>query len=294
MTECADCGMMKVSNDCLECRKAEALLVMANLLAVNDLDPAPETGDSGNVVSESKEMPDAYQSISDSPDARSVSDLLSVPTDSSLIASYLRRHMIKYKIKEDLFKHADQQISFKVPPSEVKKAKQAIDLFDDIANIHIVKFNDHIDLLYQPFTDYKGVKPEQAVDASMHFKIFIDTTKSRLTDLKNKLIKALDILEDFSSDSNIASMLNSMSDTINNTDKQINLLENVIEELNTEDFQENIIKVLEAIKKEVLQLKQLIVESVIDYIRTHILQQDWTTEIKEEVVEEKGEQNNDN
>ncbi len=277
---CKSCGMLK-NNTCKECRIMDGILKLSNVIDA-DIDTATAT-------SESREEPSAYQGIADDPEVRDVSSMFCVP-ENTTVASKFRQHIIEYKLKEDLFKKADNQLSFKVPEGEKKVALQAVRLFENLVDGQMKDFSQHIDLMYQPFTDYQGIQPEQALDASVHFSIFDKMMQNKLTTLKSKLLKAMDLLEEFESDHEIETMLSALNSSIATLDKQVARFETVLDDLNTKDFQQNSIRSMDVIKKELAQLKQLIVETVVDYIRTHILDEDWTTSIREEVITEKQEQ----
>jgi len=284
---CNDCGLLKSSDICSSCMVVEGLFKLAGLLETeieDETEGEKAVLKSKNIVDESKE--NVFER-----EPQQVSSIYSVPETDVTVSHYFRRHLIKYMNNELKYKKADEQITFKIPVAEKEYARKALNEFDKISSETLKTFVEHLDRMYQPFTDYKGITPEQSMDASMHFNIFSKYLQDNLIDLKKSVYNSLEYLKRFDSASEVISMLNSIDDTIRNIDKLVQILREVLEELNTKDFQTNAVAAMDSIKKECAQLKQLISETITQYIRDHILGEDWTSEIKEEIHEDQKEQN---
>jgi len=257
-----------------------------------DLNKLKKANDS--IAEQSREEPSCYHSIDEAGDNRIVSDLFNVPEQSvdTATASYFRQSIIKYLMKKEFMKQAIDQdrITFKVPDREKKKGKLAIDEIDNLVENKIRMFIDHLDLMYEPFNEHKGITPDQAGDAAIHIDNFASVVEENLTKIKRKVYTIMKALEVFDSDTTIYSMLNSINDSINLIDNSVNSFVDILHKKESPDFQTNVIKAIEIIKKEVAQLKQLTLETIKDYLRDNIILENWTTEIEEEIVEEEQEQ----
>jgi hypothetical protein len=271
---CESCGMLIYKDKCLTCKGIEANL----------------KDKYANIVDNSREDPNTYQNIDEDTETREVSDMLNVPENITdvAIASYFRKNIIKYLMKKAV---DNDRITFKVPNREKKKAKIILDEINSLSEKIIRSFIDHLDLMYEPFSQYKGITPEQASDASVHLDNFASVVEENLTKIKKKVYKVMKYLEDFDSDTSIYSMLNSLDDSTKNISTSVNNFVDVLSNKKESiDFQDNATKSIEIIKKETSQLKRLIDETISDYIKENILLEDWTTEIKEDIVEEEEEQ----
>lgn len=275
---CESCGMLK-ENICKFCEKMTKDIKKLS---------------GNNIVENSKEEPECYHAIDDAGDNRVVSDLLNVPERiDNFASSYFRQSIIKYLLKKQLQKDAIYQnrVTFKVPMREKKKAKLALNELNELAEKTLTSFIDHLDLMYEPFTEYSGITPEQASEATIHINNFASVVEENLTKVKKSLYKVMKLLEEFDSDTKIYSMLNSLDDSINMIDLSVTSFSDILlNKKESTDFQENAIKAIEIVKKEIAQLKQLITESITSYIKDNVIMENWTTEIEEEIKEEEKEQ----
>jgi len=114
--------------------------------------------------------------------------------------------------------------------------------------------------------------------------------EENLTKIKKRVFVVMETLKEFDSDTTIYSMLNSLDDSINKIDSSVSSFVDILDKKDSVDFQENAIKSIEIIKKEVAQLKQLCDESIVQYLKDNIILEDWTTEIEKEIAEEEEEQ----
>jgi len=114
---CESCGMLKENKLCKTCEY------------VGDVLGKLKTGET--IVDQSRESPSDYQGMDETGDNRIVSDLFNVPeqdVDTVSVTSYFRQNIIKYLMKKELLKQADDQdrITFKVPEREKKRARMAL------------------------------------------------------------------------------------------------------------------------------------------------------------------------
>jgi len=278
---CESCGMLKNNNICKTCEYVGETLIK---LKANK-----------TIVDESRESPMNYQGIDEAGDNRVVSDALNVPeqkVDTVSIASYFRQNIIKYLMKKELLKQAVDQdrITFKVPAKEKKKAKIALTELESLTTESLRVFIDHLDLMYEPFNEHKGITPEQATNAAIHIDNFGSVVEENLTKIKKRIFIIMETLKGFDSDTTIYSMLNSLDDSINSINSIVSNFIDILTKKDSINFQENTIKAIEIIKKETAQLKQLCDESITQYIKDNIILEDWTTEIEKEISEEEEEQ----
>lgn len=267
---CMVCGMKLIRNICIHgCDEEKDMFI----------NKVP------TVVSESRDEPYAYNGIDELGDNRMVSDMYNVDSKNMALASYFRQNIIKYLAKKEIKKAYDNRISFKVPPNEKNQAKAAIKQIQDLIDIYLRKYIDHLDLMYEPFSAHRGITPEQASEASLHIDNFSDVSVENLLTCKKTVIDLIKSIEKFDSDSNVYSMLNSIDDHVNTIDTLQSTLVDVLGEKESDDFQDSVVNTIESIKKEVEQLKQLLSETVVNFLRENVLMENWSTEIKDEIEE---------
>lgn len=278
---CESCGMLKENNICKTCEYIGDTLTKLQ----NDK----------TIVDTSRESPSDYQGMDEVGDNRVVSDLFNIPeqsVDTISVNSYFRQNIVKYFIKKELLKKAIDQdrITFKVPEREKKRAKIALEELYSLTSETLRMFINHLDLMYEPFSEHKGITPEQATDAAIHIDNFASIVEENLTKIKKRIFVIMQTLKEFDSDTTIYSMLNSLDDSINNIDSSISDFVDILNRKDSVDFQENAIKAIEIIKKEVAQLKQLCDKTIVQYLKDNVILEDWTTEIEKEIAEEEKEQ----
>jgi len=277
---CESCGMLKERKICKTCEYVGVAL--------------GKLKNAGSIVDESREEPSCYHGIDDSSDNRGVSDMLNVPEErvDTVTASYFRQNIIKYLMRKEILRSADDQarITFKVPNSEKEKAKIAMRELEQLSEVTLRSFVDHLDLMHEPFKKYKGITPEQATDVSIHIDNFASVVEENLTKIKKKIFVIIRAIEEFDSDTTIYSMLSALDDSVNTIDTSVTNFVDILSNKESHDFQENAVSAIEIIKKNIAQLKQLTIETISAYLKDNIILENWTTEIEKEIAEEEAEQ----
>ena len=105
-----------------------------------------------------------------------------------------------------------------------------------------------------------------------------------------KVLKNVKILQNFESDTDISSMLKSLDKLLDNLKLNQEMLDKLLSQEKTDDFQKNVIKSIELSKKEIAQLKQLISERIIPYLNKNILGNNWSSDIQEDIIKDIKEQ----
>lgn len=277
---CDECEMLKTSNYCEHCIITHSLIRSANILSKNIVDEERDILNKENLNKDEENIGGGSE----------ISQLFSVP--ENIVTAIKRRT----KLLNLINKQAGSQISFVIPKEEKDFAKQCIiklnELNDDI--LFKAKINDDIinilDIIYNPFNEHSGITTEQANKIKSHINIFIELLNNNMILVKHYAVECLNILEKFKSDSSVSSMNKSFFDNVDNIDKETQMFIKVLENTGNKDFQSDIINSIKILKKSSAQLKQLIEERIIPYLRKDILGEDWTTEIKQDLQEDKVEQ----
>ena len=303
---CKKCGMVKYNGKCDNCLITEAILFISKIIKTA-VDNEGVDRKIENIVEESKETPNSYQTTPDasSPGLDSVSNWFSSESTVSSIPNMptleaqpamtglgkTKNILVRVAFLKKLLKNAvNQQLSYEIPVSEKKAISNCIDLLEKLLHLEVSIYSNHLDTMYKPFKDYSGVTPEQVDKNKEYFLMYLDKLNDYLKNLKIKTLKSIEILQKFKSDTDILSMLKSLDDILDNLKLYQDTLTKLIKEEKSEDFQKNIVKCLEAGKKEIAQLKQLITERIITYLNKNILGNNWSSDIKEDIIKDIKEQ----
>lgn len=194
-----------------------------------------------------------------------------------------------------------QQQSFKIPDHLKASAKQCLteleklihgklDQNNEFEGEEYRKLMDTLDIIYIPFKENAGITPEQAKVADKHFEVYDKLVKAKMLDLKQRALKCIDFLDEFKTDKEVSSILDSLIKQISEAQEQIDALSIILEDYDNVDFQQNVVKQVELIKKTLSQIKYFIEERVMNHIKKEILNIDWVSDLKSEIKEDKKEE----
>jgi hypothetical protein len=301
---CDECGMVMHNNTCNNCMISEALLSMSKIIKFADSQEGVDKK-LESIVEKQKESPYSYEQVPDEilPGVNTVSNLFSPGATTSSIPNIpslevptmlgLAKTNITVRIAflKKLLKNAvTQQLSYEIPKSEKKLIKSCIDQLQELMDSEISIYSNQLDVMYKSFKDHTGIKPEQADKIQNYLDMYLEKLDDYLKNLKVKALKCIEILQKFQSDTDILSMLKSLDELLDNLKLYQDMLSKTIKEEKSEDFQQNAIKCLESIKKEIAQLKQLITERIMTYLNKNILGNNWSSDVKEDIVDDIKEQ----
>jgi hypothetical protein len=301
---CAQCGMVKHNNICNNCMIMEALLSMSKIIKFADSQEGVDKK-LNTIVDEQKESPYSYQLIPDQPmqGINSVSNMFSADATTSSIPNIpalevptmlglanIKMPIRKAFIKKILKNAVSQQLSYEIPKSEKKIISNCIDLLQDLLDSEIEIYKDHLDAMYKPFKDHEGINTEQAENVQSYFDMYSSKLNEYLKNLKIKVLRIVKSLQNFESDTDISSMLKSLDKLLDNLKLYQEMLDKLLSQEKTNDFQKNIVKSIELSKKEIAQLKQLITERIIPYLNKNILGNNWSSDIQNDIIDDIKEQ----
>lgn len=284
LSSCDQCGMTKTSSFCNNCIIIDSLMKNADLLNQEILKESCD--ESKNIVDVERDIL-SKENLNLDEEALGggnvVSDIFHVPENIKMS----RKNRIN--ILKSINKTALSQVSFVIPEQEKKTAKQCVDKLEEFVEKVLFKvklkdeFVDLLDIMYNPFNENSGITVEQSNKLKSHINIFTKLLDNNVSLIKRYAIFCLDILESFNSDSDVSSMTKAFFDEVDNLDKEEKMFVKVLENTNSKEFQKDALNAIKILKKSSAQLKQLIDERIIPYLRKDILGENWTTEIKQDL-----------
>ena len=174
------------------------------------------------------------------------------------------------------------EMSFEVPQSEKDIALAASERFDTVINaLNLAK--EHLDLMYTPFKKHDTISSEAVIKRRGVIARFKRQVKENYNKVKGCALKAIQLLNYFSTDTHTLELINSFKDGIQDVEKQVTIFMNILDDYKSPDFRNNIISTIEGVKKQSSQVEELIKERIIDHIDANILTRNWVSNIGDEL-----------
>lgn len=168
------------------------------------------------------------------------------------------------------------EMSFEVPQSEKDIANSAVERFSAVNNaLNLAK--DHLNLMYDPFKKYDHISTEAIIKKRGVISRFKRQVKENYNKVKGLSLKAIQLLNYFSSDTHTLEIINAFKDVVQDVEKQVTIFMDILDNYKSPDFKNNVIAGIEGIKKQSAQAEQLIKDRIIDHIDANILAKNWVT-----------------
>jgi hypothetical protein len=175
-------------------------------------------------------------------------------------------------------------MSYEVPDEDRERAEKANDAFDYLLR-KIHKCDEHLDLIYTPFKDNSNISPEQLYKVRAALRRYRDRVSDNFNALKRISFKCFVRLQPFSTDTSIAKLSKAFVVSIGDVEKQVNRFIELFGQLDSKDFPANLVKSVEAIKKEMAKLEQIVEDRIIKHITENVLARSWVDGVSEELQE---------
>lgn len=181
------------------------------------------------------------------------------------------------------------QMNFDVPESEKKVAETARQHFEEVI-VACEDLADYLRKIYNPF--YKLQNPDMKL-IQKYSKTFIDYSKEvnkKFNDILIATKNSVKTMEEFSADTSTEEMMDSFMGTIRELRKYIDIFMSIFQNLNNQDFRNNLISTIDSIKKQTNQIKQLVNDRILEHIENNILARNWSENISDDQEEAKKEE----
>lgn len=173
-------------------------------------------------------------------------------------------------------------MSYEVPSEEKDRASKIILYLDHL--IKILQFCDeHLDLIYTPFKDNPEISPEQTFKARAALRRYRDKVADNFNVFKRQAFKSFLLLQAFSSDTQIVKLSKTFVLCVNDIEKQVNRFLDLFSNLQSKEFGQAIVKGVEGIKKELMQLQQIVEERIKNHVQNNILARSWVDTVSDEL-----------
>jgi len=199
-----------------------------------------------------------------------------------------------------MFKSSDTvELSLDITDAEKKTANELVGLLKLLMD-KLLKFNNYLNILYNPFKEYQTVSQESAYKYRASLwrfteeveKLYFGEKESKESKESNQpkdwpikkiAFVAAAKLKEFSTDTHIAKLLESFSDDATDVEDNVTSLIAIIRNYESSTFRNNVVSSMENVKKEISELKKIIEDRIIDHVNTNILAKNWIEDSSQEL-----------
>ena len=179
------------------------------------------------------------------------------------------------------YKNASQ-LSFNITQSEKNQAEKALICFKHTKK-SLKSAIDYMDILYTPFKDNTDITPEQIYKYRAALRRFRDKSINNFNTFKVLAFECVNVMQMFSSDTQILKLTNNFISVVDDLQTKVNSFVDEFKDLHSKDFQKNIIKCIDDIKKISDQLEDIIENRITGHIQENILASTWIDDISKEL-----------
>jgi dGTP triphosphohydrolase len=173
------------------------------------------------------------------------------------------------------------QMNYDVPESEKKIAEMAKQHFEEVI-VACEDLADYLLKIYNPF--YKLQNPDMKL-IQKYSKTFIDYSKevnNKFEDILTATKESIKSMEEFRADTSTEEMMDSFMGAIRELRKYIDIFMSIFQNLNNQDFRNNLISTIDSTKRQLNQIKQLIMDRILEHIENNILARNWSESISDD------------
>jgi hypothetical protein len=173
------------------------------------------------------------------------------------------------------------ELSFDIPDSEKKIAQDAIEYLQGVFSALKVS-SEHLDIIYEPFKKYPSVSKESVIENRGVIDRYKEKIKENYNKMKQYALFAIRSLNEFSSDNKILEIIESFKSSIDEIEKSVTTLLEMLGDFESDTYRDNIIKQIEEIKTETDETRDLIKDRVIEHLEVNILAESWLEKAEKE------------
>lgn len=172
------------------------------------------------------------------------------------------------------------QMSFDVPDGERRTAEKAKEKFKQMSS-SLKLAAEYLNLIYEPFKKYDQIDPKEVAEHRVLLRKIQHKVAEKFKKISKLYNESLELMRDFSTDTRTEGLMNSFTDAKEDVFKQVRTFLSIFSNLDSTDFRNNLVASIEAIKKQINQLRQLISDRIIAHIDENILAKSWIDSISD-------------
>jgi len=175
-------------------------------------------------------------------------------------------------------------MTYQISDNEKDLAEKAMRWFNHCLKL-LERCDDHLNLLYNPFKKSPDITVEKIFQRRAMLRVYRDKVAKNFNKFKRAAFKAYVIMQPFTSDTQTEKLIKSFVASIEDIEIQVNRFVDLFSDLQSEDFSKAVISAIDNIKKEIVQLKQIVDERIKEHLQTNILARNWVDNVSNELQE---------
>lgn len=168
------------------------------------------------------------------------------------------------------------EMAFNIPDSEKEIANIASERFSAVIDA-IDQAKDHLDLMYDPFKEHENISTESLTKRRGVLNRYKQQVKKNFNRIMGLALYALEKFNYFATDTEISELISAFKDSVEDVEKQVNIFLDILNDYESPDFRQNVLKEIEGCQKQCIQLADIIQDRIIDHIDANILTKNWVT-----------------
>lgn len=175
-------------------------------------------------------------------------------------------------------------MTYQITDGEKEQAEKAMRWFNHCLKL-LEQCDEHLNLIYNPFKKSPDITPDKIFERRSMLRSYRDKVADNFNKFKKAAFKAYVIMQPFTSDTQTEKLMKSFVSAIEDIETQVNRFVDLFDNLKAEDFSKGIVTAIENIKKEIVQLEQIVDERVKNHLQTNILARNWVDSVSNELQE---------
>ena len=174
------------------------------------------------------------------------------------------------------------QLSYNISDNEKLVAEKALLYFSD-ASKKLEMANNHLNILKIPFEENQDITKESLMEQRVAVRNFRDKSIDNFNLFKISAFKCVDIMQNFSSDTESVKMLKSFILEIDNLESYVNDFADLFKNINSNEFKPLILKNIKLIQDKCEEIQDLIDQRIKVHLQTNILAKSWVNTVSNQL-----------
>ncbi len=172
------------------------------------------------------------------------------------------------------------QMNFNVPESEKKVAEKAEEYFEQLLS-RMEDVSNYLDLIYVPFSKHQNLDSEMLVEYRRTFRQYRDQVQRKFKVIMKLAYRTTALMNEFSTDSATEELMNSFIGSVRELEKYVDTFVSIFSNLSSPEFRNHLISTVDSVKKQLNQIRQLVMDRILDHIDSNILAKDWAKDLSD-------------
>ncbi len=169
-------------------------------------------------------------------------------------------------------------MTYEVTDAEKMQAERALLCFD-----HTIKLldlaSDHLNIMKTPFKNNPEMSPEEVMKARAALRRFRDKSVENFNDFKNTAFKCVNLMQDFSSDTQTVKLMKSFVSSVDELENNVNKFIDLFNDLESKNFSKDVVTNIEDIQKQCEEIEEIVDERIKSHIQNNILAKSWVDSV---------------